>query len=242
MEAAGEADGAGLQRGALVIGGDQRAGGLLDRGVDRGDLMLLDDVMAERGSNGPDQFVLELGGQLDRAHGGLLEAIEAAAARDHQLHRLGGDLLVGVADQLEEQFVGAGRGRVRLPVTMLLDPADQDVGEIGIAERPGPFENRQRDRDVRGGECGVERGMAFETLGETGAEVVLKAMDEAAQQRRGGEALPFGEAGAVGQQQIGRGHGEALARRRQKQPRGVALIPPVARSGFRHGFSLARQG
>ena len=79
VEAAGEADGARLERGALVISGDQRARRLLDRGVDGGDVVLLDDIVAQRRGDHPDQLVLELGGQLDLAHGGLLEAVEAAA-------------------------------------------------------------------------------------------------------------------------------------------------------------------
>ena len=42
--------------------------------------MLLDDIVAQRRGDEPDQLVLELGGQLDLAHVGLLEAVEAAAS------------------------------------------------------------------------------------------------------------------------------------------------------------------
>ena len=93
---------------------------------------------------------------------GLLKTVEAPAAGDHQLHRLGGDLVVGVADQLEEQFFALAR-RLRLPEAMLLDAADEDVVELGIAQRLRPLEDRQRDRDMGRGQSGVKRLMRLET-------------------------------------------------------------------------------
>jgi hypothetical protein len=107
MEPAREAYGARLERRALVIVGDQGARRLLDRGIDRGDPVMLDDIVAQRRSDHPDQFVLELGWELDLAHGRFLEAIEAAAAGDDQLHRFGGNLLIGIADEPVEQFIAA---------------------------------------------------------------------------------------------------------------------------------------
>ena len=60
------------------MAGDERAARLLDDAVDRGEAVMLDDIVAKRGGDEPDQLVLELGGELDLAHVGLLEAVEAA--------------------------------------------------------------------------------------------------------------------------------------------------------------------
>ena len=236
VKAAGEPDGAGFERGAFVIVGDERARRFLDRGVDRGDPVLLDDIVAQRRGDHPDQFVLELGGQLDLAHVGLLEAVEAAAAGDDQLHRLGGDLLVGIADQLEQIVLAALAPGVRLPEAVLFDPADEDVAEIGVAQHAGALENRQSDRHAGGGERGVERVMGLEAGGEAGAELVLDALNEAGQQRRGGEPLPLGQSGLIGEQKVGRGDGKTLPRRGQQQARSIALVSSTVRSAFRHDF------
>ena len=97
--------------------------------------MVLDDIVTQGRGNHPDQLVLELGGQLDLTHCRLLEAVEAARPGDDQLHRLGGDLAVAVADQLEKDVVALG-GRMRFPEAVLLDAADEDVAEIGVAQYP----------------------------------------------------------------------------------------------------------
>ena len=84
--------------------------------------------------------------------------------------------------------------------------------------------------------------MIREMLGEPAAQLILEAAHQAVQQRSGGEPLPLGEAGPIGQQEVGRGHGKALARRRQQQARGIALSFRPRRSAFRHAFPLAAQG
>ena len=106
---------------------------------------------------------------------------------------------------------------------MLLDAADEDVAQIGVAQHLGALEDRQGDRDMGRGERGVERLMVLETDREAGAHLVLEAADQAGEQGRGGEPLPLGQAGPIGQQQVGRGDGKALARRGQQQARSVAL-------------------
>ena len=242
MEPAREADGARLQGRALVIIGDDRVRDLLDRGVDRCDPVLLDDIMAQRCRDHPDQFVLELGGQLDLAHGRLLEAVEAAAAGDDQLHRRGGDLFVGIADEGEEQIAVARARRMRLPVAMLLDAADEDVAELAVAQRLGAFEDRKRDRHMGRGERGVERRMRLEPQREAGAQLVLEAAHQPVEQSGGGEPLPLAEPRPIGQQQVGRGDGKALPRRGQQQARSIALSFRPRRSAFRHDFPLAAQG
>ena len=125
---------------------------------------------------------------------------------------------------------------------MLLDAADEDVAEIGVAQHVGALEDRQRDRHAGRGQSGVERGMILETDREPRAQIVLDAEDQAGQQGGGGEPLPLGQPGLIGQQKVGRGDGKALARRRQQQARGVALVSSPVRSGFGHAFVLARTG
>jgi hypothetical protein len=212
LQALGEAERAGFERVAFVIGREQGARAFLDQAVDRADaFMVLDDVMAQRRGDEPGEAVLELGGEVDRADVGLLEAVEAARADDHQLHRLGGDALVAVADQFE-QGVLAGFGRMALPEAMLLDPADQEIAELGVAQRLGALENGQHDRHPRRRKRGMKRRMRFEADREAGAQGVLEAVDQAVEESGGSQPLPLGEADFAGQEQVGRGHGEALAR------------------------------
>ena len=241
LEAAGETHRQRLAGGALVVAGDDRPGRILDGGVDCPDLMLLDDILAKGGGHDPDQPVLELGRELDPAHRRLLEPVEAAAARDHQLHRLGGDAVVGIADEVEQEFL-ALLLRAILPEAMLLDAADEHGREVGVAQHLRPFEDRQRDRHVGGGQSGMERLMAFETGGEAETLIVLDRADEAGKEAGGGQALPFGQAGLVGQQKVGGGDGKTLSRRGQQEPRGVALSFPPAGSRLGHCFVLGTQG
>ena len=84
--------------------------------------------------------------------------------------------------------------------------------------------------------------MVLEADREAGAQIVLEAADQAGQQGGGGEPLPLGQAGLIGQQKVGRGDGKALARRGQQQARSVALVSSPVRSGFGHAFPLARTG
>ena len=182
LEAAGEAHRARLEAVALVIGGDHRARGLLDRGVDRADLVLLDDIVAQRRGDHPDQSVLELGGKLDLAQHRLLEAVEAAAAGDHQLHRLGGDRLVGVADQREQHILACG-GRVR-PVQKRCSSTRRTRTVLSSASRSAWARSRigSGDRDMGRGQSGVERLVRREPDGEPGAQIVLDRADQAGQQ------------------------------------------------------------
>ena len=94
----------------LVIGGEILGGSALHRAGDRGHVMLLHDILAKRGGDHPDQAMLKLGGQLDLAHGRVLEAIEAPGAGNDHLHRVRGHSLVAVADQLEQKVAGASAG------------------------------------------------------------------------------------------------------------------------------------
>ena len=125
---------------------------------------------------------------------------------------------------------------------MFLDPADEDRGQLGIAQRLGPLEDRQRDRDMSRGQSGVKRLVRLETGRKAGAQIVLDRADQPRQQARRGEPLPLGEAGLFGEQEVGRGDGKALARCGQQQPRSVALLLPPAGSTFGHQFLLAATG
>ena len=126
---------------------------------------------------------------------------------------------------------------------MLLDAADEDVAEIGVAQHLGALEDRQRDRHAgRGQSARGSAGCSSNRDGEAGAQIVLDAEDQAGQQSGGGEPLPLGQPGLIGQQKIGRGDGKTLARRGQQQARGVALVSSTVRSGFGHAFVLARTG
>ena len=148
----------------------------------------------------------------------------------------------GSRTSIEQQIVAARGRRVRLPEAMLLDAADEDVAEIGVAQDLGALEDRQRDRHPGGGQSGMERRMGLETHREAGAQLVLEPADQAGEQGGGGEPLPLGEPGLIGQQQVGRGDGKALPCRGQQQARSVALSFRPRRSGFGHGFPLARAG
>jgi hypothetical protein len=79
--------------------------------------------------------------------------------------------------------------------------------------------------------------MAFETGGEADAQFILDTVDETGQQSGGGQPLPLGQTGLIGQQKVRRGDGKALPCRGQQQARSVALVPRTVNSGFGHGLS-----
>jgi hypothetical protein len=186
--------------------------------------------MAQGRCDQPDQAVLELGGQIDVADDRLLKPVEAAGAGDHQLHRLSGDFRVAVADKREQQVLASALA-VSLPEAMLLDAANENGAKLRISERLGALQDRQCDRNVSGGQSGVKRLIRCEMACQRGAQGILDRSNEAGEQSRRGKPLPLGETRPLGQQQVGRGHGKALARRRQQQPRGVAALATSVASG-----------
>ncbi len=185
--------------------------------------------------------MIELGGQLRFGQHRLLEAVEAAAARDDQRHRLARHLLVAIAGEREQQIVAARRA-VQGPEAMLLDAAHQSGAQLAIVQRARPLENRRRDRNMRGFERCHDALFAREMVGQTRPQRILDADDQPPEQRCRGDPLPLGKPGRVRQQQIGRGHGETLARGRQQQPRRVALSVSSVRHSFGHRPRIAHTG
>jgi hypothetical protein len=49
---------------------------------------------------------------------------------------------------------------------MFLDPADEDIAELGIAQHLGPLQNGKGDRDMRRRQSGVKCFVALEDDGE----------------------------------------------------------------------------
>ena len=125
---------------------------------------------------------------------------------------------------------------------MFLDAADEDIAEIGVAQHLRAFENGQSDRHACGGKRCMNSGISFELRSEPRAQIVLDRVDQSGQQGGGGEPLPLAQPGLVGEEQIGRGHSEALARGRQQEACRVVLFSPTVRSGVGHGFSLCHAG
>ena len=106
-------------------------------------------------------------------------------------------------------------GGVGLPEAMLLDAADEDVAELGVAQHLGALKDRQRDGHTSGRKRSVNSRMALELHSEPRPQFALDRVDQPGEQGRRGEPLPLGEARRVRQKQVRRGHGKALTRRGQ---------------------------
>jgi hypothetical protein len=236
-----KAQGQRLEAFAFVIAGDDLGRRLLDRAVDGADIVLLDDILAKRSGDDPDQRCWISAGSSTRAmHGSwkrsnrrlraITSSIASAATRSSASRT-----------SSNRKFLAFARP-LRLPEAMLLDPADEDRGQLGIAQRLGPFEDRQRDRNMGRGQSGVKRLVRLETGRQAHAQIVLDRADQPRQEPGRGEALPLGESGLFGEQKVSGGDGKALARRGQQQPRSVALPLPSAGYTFGHQFLLAAIG
>ena len=94
---------------------------------------------------------------------------------------------------------------------MLLDPADQDVAEIGVAQHLGALEDGQRDRHAGRGQGGVERLMGLE------AEREARRADRPRSSGSGGDSRPAAVRRCHSVSRACRGAG-GRSRRRQSAP------------------------